>query len=194
MEQLKELMALKESDSEIQYTSTREIIDLPVTKQSSQTLKFINSAASDDESRIFLNGILLQDNYMVATDGRRMHVYIGGAFVYTTFGVAKTKIDKTSATCKFYDAEFPRFKRVIPEMPKNSEILTYYKCHGILNFMHKLSRKGYVFADEYIKDLIKYCTFWKVYYTDNAETACIFESLDKNLPVVYAVIMPMKVS
>jgi len=194
MEQLKELMALKESDSEIQYTSISDIKELNLTKVSSQTLKFINSAASDDESRISLNGILLQDNYMVATDGRRMHVYIGGAFVYTTFGIAKTHVDKTSATCKFYDAEFPRFKRVIPEVPNNTEILTYYKCHGILNFMYKLSRKGFVFCDDYIKDLVKYCISWKVYYTDNAETACIFESLYKNLPVVYAVIMPMKVS
>lgn len=194
MEQLKELMKLKESDAEIEYTSTREIIDLPVTKQSSQVLKFISAAASDDESRIFLHGILLQHNYMVATDGRRMHVYIGEDFEYTTFGIAKTHVDKTSATCKFYDAEFPRFKRVIPEIPNNTEILTYYKCHGILNFMHKLSRKGFVFGDDYIKDLVKYCDTWKVYHSDNAATACIFESLNKNLPVVYAVIMPIKVS
>ncbi len=194
MEQLKELMALKESDSEIQYTSISDIKELNITKQSLQVLKFINSAASDDEARIFLQGILLQHNYMVATDGRRMHIYIGEDFEYTTFGVAKTKIDKTSATCKFYDAEFPRFKRVIPEMPDNTEILTYYKCHGILNFIHKLSKKGFVFSDEYIKDLVKYCDSWRVYYTDNSETACIFESLGKNLPVVYAVIMPIKVS
>jgi len=192
--EIKDLMGLKESAVEVKYTSIRDIIKIPLTRQNQKTFSFIASAISDDETRIFLHGVLLQHNYMIATDGRRMHVYMGEEFEYTTFGIAKPHIDKVSATCKFYDAQFPRFQRVIPEISENgkTENLKYYKCHGICQFIYNLSKHGFVFNDTYLKDLVKYSSEWCAYFTE-VEYAVVFESMG-NVPKVYAVIMPIKVS
>jgi hypothetical protein len=192
--EIKDLMGLKESAVEVKYTSIRDIIEIPLTRQNQKTFSFIASAISDDETRIFLHGILLQHNYMIATDGRRMHVYMGEEFEYTTFGIAKPHIDKTSVTCKFYDAQFPRFQRVIPEVSESGkkEMLRYNKNFGVCQFIYNLSKHGFVFNDTYLKDLVKYSSEWCAYFTE-VEYAVVFESMG-NVPKVFAVIMPIKVT
>lgn len=191
---IEDLMNLRNSGAEIQTTEIDKIYAMPLNTNTSKVLKFINAAASDDESCEFLQGVLFQDNFAVATDGRRMHIYLGDAFNISKYGTAKVSLSKKEALCVFYECRFPRFKRVIPEITDTTMTvnLVYHKIHGICEFIYPLSKHTFVFNDSYLKDLVSYANTWRAYFSENTN-AVVFESLDNAVPKIFAVIAPIKV-
>ncbi|MFA5724376.1 MAG: hypothetical protein WC979_09040 [Candidatus Pacearchaeota archaeon] len=193
---IEDLMNLRNSTCEITTTVVDGMCAMPTHHNSLKVLKFVNSATSDKkEMREFLEGVLFQDTYAVATDGRRLHIYLGEEFNISKFGAARVSVSKNDTVCKFYDCHFPNFRRVIPEITDATSkvLLSYYKNNGICDFIYPLSKNKFVFNDLYLKELVTYADVWRAYFSENT-SAVVFESLDTTLPKVYAVIMPIKVS
>lgn len=155
-----------------------------------QRLQWVLRAMSQDETRYFLCGVHIDDRgNMVATDGRRMHIWRNCPIKQTGFfrAVATSKaVFLTPA-----DGQFPNWERTYPEnLPEVIDGISFssIKRHDLSPSIFKLFRKtGACFNLNFILDLNPMGLSWTVYGGD-PDHAWLFRNGD-----LEAVIMPMHV-
>lgn len=90
---------------------------------SSESFSFISNAISDDETRYFMNFAYCEDDKLISTDGRRLHILDLSKNPYRGFfneGKFYKHLKSTKKTCWFAEIKedvgnFPNWKRVVPD-------------------------------------------------------------------------------
>ena len=85
-----------------------------------ETVAFVCKGISDDETRFFMNFVYCEENKLIATDGRRLHILElkENPFEFqdkTFYRVLKATKSVVWLVEAFEEMQFPNWKRVMPE-------------------------------------------------------------------------------
>lgn len=161
---------------------------------------FVAKAVSTDETRYFLNNVYCEENKLIATDGRRMHILDLKGNPYGFEEKKHYRVLKTTLTIVWFaelseaPGDFPNWKRVIPER-KTAEKTFKYESATSTDFYGE----GYQQITKLIRNIpaqnclnlkfvqdLKKSTEWTVYtYGTNKPIEFVSDELT-------AIIMPMQ--
>jgi hypothetical protein len=155
---------------------------------------FLSKAISDDDTRYFINFVYCEDNKLIATDGRRLHIIELGNNIWEFKDKKFYKFLKATTKLVWFaelaedPGQFPNYKRVMPDTTEYKTINYLSSKREFPQQFAKLIRAlpvSMVINLDYIKvfpnsyDWI--CSF------PNDNRAIVFESGN-----IKAVIMPME--
>jgi hypothetical protein len=169
-----------------------------------EAVKFVARAASTDSTRYNLTGIYFENDMLIATDGRRMHIYTDTEGKVKAYFQMKHGVDietlKGSAWLVKHnasmlsigerlDGKFPDWRRVLP--PTEKQVCGIDAPNGKLGLtgaLYPLYMNHIKCNDKYVADLTGYFVdTWSVYQPEGHGRAVKF--ISKNYT---AVIMPMQ--
>ena len=170
---------------------------IEIKKVDAAKFMFICKAVSTDEIRFFMNFIYCEDNKLISTDGRRLHILELGDNPYgfndKTFYKALKMSAKTVWIAEITSemGTFPNYKRIIPK-GDNTTIKfqmnsgTYNKNLNYINIAKLIREISEKFAINFafLEDLVKNVE-WKVQISEGQKA---FKFIHEDLT---AVIMPM---
>ena len=165
-----------------------------------KVLQFVNSAVSDDKTRDFMRAPYWDEGKLVATDGKRLHIWTpapkdrealgldeipSGSFVYILAKEGRVVQDKSERN------SFPNYKRVIPEYPAERHRPVDITESGIVLFCLHLQ---VAINHKYLVPLAKLSGRWNVSVAEGEDynmKSIRFDCLETEHEV-QACIMPMQ--
>lgn len=171
------------------YYTKKEVIEIHKDYPKIASILFVCKAISKDETRFALNHIKVEEERIIATDGRRLHIAdIECDFDFLEPGhYLVEKINKKSVTLlrnNDEDIKYPNWEQVIPEGFKNKE-----SVEAGDSFVSQVAlATGAKFCTNYLEDINSAIGFGSlnVHFNDKFETIKIEDGTRT------AIIMPMR--
>jgi len=143
---------------------------IEILKVHAKEFMFVSKAVSDDETRFFMNFVYCENNKLISTDGRRLHILELGDNHYNFEDKKLYKVLKANTkTVWFAEAdketigEFPNYKRVMPEGEHITFTFEYYRDYSkeLAKLYRKLSDKNAI-SLKFVDDLLVGGSYWEV--------------------------------
>jgi len=119
-------------------------------------LFFLSKAISDDETRYFMNFAYCEDNQIIATDGKRLHIIPNKIKMKEKHFLYVIKSTKTKFIGFEFqdDITFPNYKKVLPDKENMSKILSR-SYSGINHLLYDINTECKSIVNiSYIRDVL----------------------------------------